>query len=181
MRTRCLIPLAIGLLFVQFAGTAFAAPDPSKLTPEDIAGVLGLQWWLLNVPADAGDNARLKIYWASSNTGEGPDVFTSFWVKPGELIKVFYMAGDATHEPTIRIARPSAACRGSMRLPDGFVSGAETSIGNGSVVKSGDILIKEDRKIPGVDTEGGAPGNSLKPNEIGLKIEITKDPAVAAK
>jgi hypothetical protein len=198
--------LAVGLLFIRFARTAVVTPDssklpsadiasadpaPSNLTPEDIAGVLGLHWWILNVPADAGDNAAVKIHWAVSNPDKDPDVATISDVKPGEILKLFYMAGDSAHEPKFGITSLStyhsggiasfaAYCYSDMSPPADFVLGAVTSIGNGSVVKSGDILIKEARKIPDIDTEI-APGNALKPNEIGLKIELTKEPAVAAK
>jgi hypothetical protein len=177
MSLRGFFLLAASMTFLRLV--PIAAADPSELTANELAQVLGIQWWIFSAPEDTRSGDAIYVHWETRDgKGSGAEIEVK---KPGEQAKIFYWVDNATHTPMVSIVNSSGASVGALNFPDGFVSAASCGIANGSMVKTGDFLVKLEKRIPGLLDYSTDNSTTLKPNEIGLKVEIRRKAMAASQ
>jgi len=175
MRPRGLIVIA-GLMLAGLCPAPSATADPSQLTANELADVLGIHWWVFNVPADTRHGDTVGVQWVSADGPSPVEGNVSVGLEQGDdLVKIFLRYDPDTGQTTIKLARGNRPGGAQSAFGDAPFEGRnEIAIGNGCEVKEGDILIKLQKKVPGETTYTVDSGNTLKPGEVGLKVVVER-------
>lgn len=159
------------VLLTMMAARAGDQPAPD-LSASELADVLGVHWWTVQIPADIGPKDSVGVYTvtsdgkqtpASGEIGLGPTD-----KKLGTTARVFCWEDKASKQ--MKVALQFGGATGTAESKDYFALGASGGPGNGAVLKPGDILLKFDSsKSPSFTV-----GNSLFPGQTGLMVVVKR-------
>ena len=148
---------------------------PSDLTANDLAEMLSIHWWTIQLPKDLKpkDMVGVEIVSADGKRLEGGGGVSSWpgGKSLGNSIKIFCWEDEALRLANVRIKTADGSA-GGFHLKDYFKSGASFGSPNGAVLKVGDVLIK----FSSSPTASFSDGDALEPGQVGLRVVITRKP-----
>ena len=142
----------------------------SNLTANELAAVLDMHWWMVEIPSNLGPKDSVAISFVSS---DGKEVAGAISISPGPgkiklgtRVKVFCWEDKAARQMKVRLE--VAGTVGGGYVHDYFDNAACGGPANGYVLHPGDVLLKFDSsKNPSLGS-----GNVLTPGQIGLEVVI---------
>jgi len=142
----------------------------SSLTASELSEVLGIHWWIVELPSNLGPKDHVCISFVDSN-GNEVAAGSSFSpgpanIKLGPEAKVFCWEDKASGQ--IKVTLQVANNSGTSGAQNFFDKAATGGPANGTVLKPGDVLIKFDSS-KGANFTGG---NEMHPGQIALKIVV---------
>ncbi len=165
-----------GLVLAGLGQSRVAIADSSDLSASELADVLGVHWWVFSVPPDFHHGDSIGVEWVAANGSSPTQGSISVGIEKGDqTVKIFMRYDTDTGETMLKLARGERG-GGAQSIANDvpFEGSNEISIGNGTEVKDGDILIKLDKKQAGQTTYSIDSGNTLKPGEVGLKVVVRR-------
>jgi hypothetical protein len=175
MLPRRLLLLAVGALCLSSLANAVAADQPSLLTASELAEVLDVHWWTMKLLDTTRPGDGVTIQWIDfSGTGlaGGSATIANNSMIPGAII-TFCCLEESGH-PSVTIISPDGELK--TAFPDISMAGVTFGgLPNGTVAKSGDILLKLIKRGPD-GTLDLAPGNHLNPGDLGLRVVMHPAP-----
>lgn len=145
----------------------------SDLTANDLSEVLGIHWWIVQLPGKLGPKDTVTTEFVSSDgkiigggcgfsSGDGQN-------KIGDKVRIFCWEDRVAQQANVMIKLKSGGA-GTAPTKDYFKGAAIGGASNGAVMKVGDILLKFDStKSPSFTG-----GNVLNDGQVGLRVSITQ-------
>jgi hypothetical protein len=167
--------LIVPLICAAFPVSAISADETSPLTAAELAEVLGVHWWAIKLPDTTRPGDGLSIQWIDSNgTGlaGGSATIANTSMTPGAIVKIY--CREETGHPAVTITTPNGEL--NTAFPDISLAGVTfAGLPNGTVAKSGDILLKLVKRAPD-GTLTLSPADHLNPGDFGLRVAMHPGP-----
>jgi len=168
MRIRALLVIAACAIL---PGTLFSADNPATLSADDLAEALGLHWWSVRLPDNFKPGDTIGVQWISSD-GTGIPGSSATMVNtslvPGAIVKIY--CRDQPGGPALEIKSPNGELNTTFPAIT-LTAAAVAGLPNGALANNGDLLLKLVNRAPD-GTLAIAPGNTLNPGDIGLRLVI---------
>jgi hypothetical protein len=175
MRRHGSLLLAIILASAAATGHAAGGNDPTQLSANELAEVLGVHWWFIRFPDTIKSGASIGVQWIDSDGSQlagGSATMTNTSLTAGVIAKIF--CKETPNGPEITIRTPGGFINTSF--PDvSFAKAAIGGLANGTEAHTGDVLLK----LVWRAKDGSLtvyPGNTLNPGDIGLRVFIRPAP-----
>jgi hypothetical protein len=143
---------------------------PEMLSADDLAQALSIHWWILQAPADvkSGDQVYWEVVGPDGKPEDGSGSFRLEATDANAKIRIYCWEDENLHRAKVVIQTRKSASNGTFT--DYFEGRSSSGPTNGSVVNSGDVVLKFDSATAANFTGD----NTVLSGQVGLKFGIEK-------
>jgi hypothetical protein len=161
------------LLLILITSLSAQAEDfGSQLTAGDLAKVLGMYWWNVQIPTDLGPKDSVQVAFVNAH---GRQIASGVSISPGpaniglgQVLRIFCWEDKKTRETLTCLEVAGGA--GTCPTHDFFRQGAFSPYPTGSTLKPNDVLLKFHASPKSAPSFSG--GNGVASGEIGLELVV---------